>query len=99
MDSRLARFIVAVNILAAALIAGIGWKVLGVGRQLDTLVSLTATIMQERGMTQEISSTWVSGGITHKITTPKNVGESDTDWITRHDNAVRAAKVIYPPDP
>jgi len=90
------------TIVAAACLAVLGclmWQAFRIDAQVSEIRARNLFSIEDLHMGQTISSSWVSGGITHTITTPKNPGESDGDWLTRHDSAVRAAKVIYPPDP
>lgn len=42
---------------------------------------------------------WVSGGNVVFVETYQRAGESIADWRQRHDDAVAAAQILFPPDP
>lgn len=42
---------------------------------------------------------WLSGGQLVFVETYQRPGESVSDWRQRHDDAVAAAKLAFPPDP
>lgn len=52
-----------------------------------------------RATMQSITSTWLSGGVTHAVTTPQDPGETVEAWIARHAEAVAAAQAVWPVDP
>lgn len=47
---------------------------------------------------QELSSTWTSGGVEHRLTTTREAEESNAAFVARHDVALEAALTQYPPD-
>lgn len=47
---------------------------------------------------QTMESEWTTGGTKHKVSTPRNDGESVDDWMERHKEALDAAQTIWPPD-
>lgn len=45
-----------------------------------------------------LETTWTSAGpLHHKVSTPRNDGESDDAHAARHQSAVNALKSLYPP--
>jgi hypothetical protein len=49
-------------------------------------------------MTPDHSTPWVSGGVQHQIDTYCQPGETPERCLERHNEAVAAAQVIWPPD-
>lgn len=47
---------------------------------------------------QTLTTRWKSGGVIHKVDTPRNSGEALDAFIARHFAAVRAAQQDNPPD-
>lgn len=50
------------------------------------------------GQTTPKKATWVSGGQTFMVITPKKVNETVGEWCDRHDELVEAAQEQHPPD-
>ena len=45
-----------------------------------------------------LESDWLYGGLQQSVSTPRNTGEDDGDWVARHEATVRALKQALPPD-
>lgn len=56
----------------------------------------------ERNMTNtpdELRTSWVdAGGVTHEVVTRRRTGDTAATWAARHQEAVEALQVIYPPN-
>lgn len=63
----------------------------------DVLRHLERTEEEKRMQTME--STWMSGGVTMTVKTPRKEGETATVWMTRHMEGFNAAKAVLPVDP
>lgn len=63
----------------------------------DVLTSIEQ--QQEEEQMQKQTSTWVSEGITHTLTTPRLEGEDPAAWVARHKEALDAMKAAFPVDP
>ncbi len=61
---------------------------------LDLLLQLQAA---KETTVQTMQSTWTSSGVQHTVTTTRQDGESDAQFVTRHNNAVQAALKQFPP--
>lgn len=46
-----------------------------------------------------IESSWVSGGTTHTLRTPKGGLDSATSWAKKHECNLKALQAVFPPDP
>lgn len=77
-------------ILVLALALAVGYAVY-VERELQSLRDLTMEV-------GEMRTTWVSGGQRREVTTYREPGESNTDWLARHVEAVQIAQAQHPPD-
>lgn len=55
-------------------------------------------MVQGIGEFEPKEATWMSGGNTYMVLTPRLAGETIADWCDRHDDLVDAAKMIFPPD-
>lgn len=91
-----------VTVLLLGVLLGIGAWTLVKLRDVATLLSqepLHALQNQQEEPMQQLTSTWLSGGVSHTITTTRNTGESVEDWIGRHDEALEAAQQAWPVDP
>lgn len=87
------KLVLALLVTALLLIGAVGWKL----QTLDSNVA--ASLRQGDQIMQTTSTTWTSGTTQHTVTTTRNDGESLEDFLKRHDDAVKAAQVIYPPNP
>ena len=47
---------------------------------------------------QTLTSSWLSGGVTHTVTTPYESPETAQEHLNRHDEAVKVALQRYPVD-
>lgn len=50
------------------------------------------------GSNTRLSTTWNSGGIERTFTTAQNPGESQQDWIARHNADVASMQQEFPID-
>lgn len=63
----------------------------------DVRAGLVHALKHERAM-QTLTTTWVGqDGLTHEVTTERNVGESTEEFVARHADLVEVAKKKYPP--
>ena len=81
--------------LFAAFVVAQFWRV----RTLDRIELLLDAIQPDQsGETMQMTSSWKSGGVTHTIETTRQDGESDAEFLARHQSALNAALELYPPD-
>lgn len=45
-----------------------------------------------------LTTTWTSGGLAKGVTTPRESGEGDGPYVTRHEALVRVLQAAYPVD-
>lgn len=103
MGSSAARFIVAVNLLAAVLILGIGWKVLGVGHKIDALIELTTTTLQKVNTMATLKLEWdhVDAGGKERhvvVSVTQQTGETEARFHERFEAEVDYMEAQYPPN-
>lgn len=61
--------------------------------------SLRTEIVRQRNVeAQTLETTWKSGGVDYKVTTPRNADETIEAWWTRHDAAVAEGLRRHPKD-
>lgn len=56
------------------------------------------TLALRRGPLATARTTWLSGGLTMTVETPRLDGESDSAWAARHQASVNAFLVKFPKD-
>ena len=79
----------AVGLVTIALVARVDGRI--------DRIPYSVTLTQDADMTS-VTSTWVSGGVTHSVTTTQQPGESVEDMMERHRLAVEAAQRTFPVD-
>lgn len=58
----------------------------------------TEIVRQRESNMQTLTTEWTSGGIKRSLTTTRNDGESDEEFIKRHHDAEARAFAIWPKD-
>lgn len=66
--------------------------------RMDAQVAQTQQDQEEEDM-QKATTTWVSGGATQTVSTPRQEAETDAAWAARHKASVDAFKAAFPVDP
>lgn len=83
-------------VLGVGLVATVAFWASEMYRKLDKAEKQVQQLTEER--MQSITTTWTSGGTTHSVTTTQQSGEAWAQTLVRHDEAVKEAKRLYPPD-